>query len=115
MAQILESVLDWEVDTEYHDDLTVHLYQESWVAEPRTELWRHKRFLGAGGFGTVCLEERIDSDHQTRVRAVKTVPIGKKSLSSATHIRELEAMIKFSSQRVNYLCSHPDLGTEILS
>ena len=98
-------VLDSKLETEFENGYTIHSYYESREtalerAAPRIEYWRQKDYLGKGGFGSVWLEETVESKKEPRVRAVKKIIIGKLALEDKDCVRELEAIAKFSHQRV---------------
>lgn len=106
-----ELVKDARLPTKLDPEHTIHTFQESsHVAgrrarrREREEIWRKKRYLGIGAFGTVSLEECV-SDSGSRLRAVREV---RRIAQDATPIdfnRELEAIAKLSQQKVANLRS----------
>lgn len=93
------------------DDTWIHTFLESTSApgrrprrREREEIWKKKRHLGIGIFGTIWLEER-DSDGGNKLRAVKEVRKYSPGLKEVDYSRELEAIVKFSQQKVQI--SHP--------
>ena len=105
MPRVPDLVRDSKLDTEIEDGYTIHSYYESKETELeravlRIEYWRQKEFLGKGGFGSVWLQERVESKREPGVRAVKKITIGKPALEDKDCIRELEAIAKFSHHRV---------------
>lgn len=67
------------------------------------EVWRHVRNLGAGGGGSVDLQERKSTwPRKAVLRAVKSIRVSGHSIDRKNELclRELEALIKFSQPRV---------------
>ena len=74
------------------------------------KLWRHIREdwiqrgdIGAGSYGIVRLEARLgggNSDSRT-LRAVKEIRKHRSSSGTVRYVRELEALAKFSQDKVN--------------
>lgn len=88
------------------DDTWIHTFLESTSASgrrprrrEREEIWKKKRHLGIGIFGTIWLEE-CESGDQSKLRAVKEVRKYAPGLKEVDYSRELEAIAKFSQQRV---------------
>lgn len=69
----------------------------------REEVWKKKRHLGIGIFGTVWLEECASED---RLRAVKEVRKSAQGSNNLDYQRELEAFARFSKQKVCILFMH---------
>jgi len=101
VTQLPELVLDSRLDTEYENNYTIHIHYESSVAAPREEYWKFQELIGAGGFGAVWKEECVQGSADVKVRAVKKIRAGIHALSDKAYIREVQAMIKFSRQKVH--------------
>ena len=105
MPRLPDLVLDSKLDTEIDKDYTIHTYYESKVdslerAAPRIEYWKQGKYLGKGSFGSVWLQECTENRQGAGVRAVKKIVIGKPATEDKYCVRELEAIAKFSHQRV---------------
>jgi hypothetical protein len=95
-------VRDSKLETRFEEDCVYHIYQESDRAAGRRsvvrhEYWKRKRHLGSGGFGIVWLELCTKGTQKGEERAVKEIKRTKESLD---YHRELEAIAKFSHQKV---------------
>jgi hypothetical protein len=106
MPPPLDLVLDSRLKTEFLDDSTVHTFIEPHGRNrriERKEYWRRERHLGHGGSGNVQLERCTAGESRDMMRAVKI--INKQSGSIRRNImafdRELEAIVKFSHNRVS--------------
>lgn len=72
----------------------------------RSETWERKETLGQGGYGTVWLERKVveggasDGSTQSELRAVKCIQIVGRGSGAKQHMRELEALAKFSRGKV---------------
>ncbi|KAH7153360.1 kinase-like domain-containing protein [Dactylonectria macrodidyma] len=103
---VVESQIEatWDPTTEQ----TTHIRTAVGVSARRRrlkteEIWKRKRILGRGAFGTVWLEERIASSgpshgDESNLRAIKEIRKRAKISAYEFH-RELEAIAKFSHQR----------------
>lgn len=108
MSQVSDLVKEAKLPTKLGPDNTcVHTFLESIAASgrrprrrEREEIWKKKRHLGIGIFGTVWLEECV-SDGGNKLRAVKEVRKYAPGLRAVDYGRELEAIAKFSQQRVS--------------
>ena len=100
-------VRDSELTTRFGDGTVQHIYYVSnRNARQRRirieETWRRERELGNGTFGRVWLETCVSGTKTGEVRAVKEV--SKNAASTAIDYgRELEAIAKFSHDRVGTL------------
>ena len=105
MSRLPDSVLDSRLRTEFRDSIITHTYLEIDNAGrrfSREEHWKSEQFLGRGGFGQVRLERCIaEGRNQDSLRAVKIIrkPLGPSA--SFDFNRELEAISKFSNDRVS--------------
>lgn len=107
MSRIPELVRDSKLSTKIDAEHTTHTFLESAsVAGRRTrrrvreEVWKKKRHLGIGIFGTVWLEECVSENQENKVRAVKEVRKMEPGANAMDYNRELEAIAKFSAQKV---------------
>ena len=69
----------------------------------RYEKWAQEQILGHGGYGIVWLERKMgDSDARAELRAVKCirVPEPKAKSEAGQYVRELEALVMFSQEKV---------------
>jgi serine/threonine protein kinase len=107
MSRIPDLVIDSRLQTEFHGSVTTHSYLEIDEAGrrfSREESWKEERFLGRGGFGQVRLERHLAQDtKQGSLRAVKIINKPSDSFESLDLNRELEAIAKFSNNRVSYI------------
>jgi hypothetical protein len=99
------------LDAQFSEDRTQTTHRfvvRGWRGQETTfrSVWKRTKHLGAGGFGSVFREECIDGELVGAVRAVKSIVInvqaqgkGKKALNYG---RELEAMAKFSQDKVRF-------------
>lgn len=115
MADIPDLVRDSKFEAHFPGEYTtevVHTFQESDPTSrrrlaTRSERWKRERRIGGGGSGSVWLERCIEDTRigvaaQTRaVRAVKQIEMNTQ-LGSIDYIRELEAIAKFSHDRVRF-------------
>lgn len=97
-------------------EYTVHSFIESTSAEgrrarrrEREEYWERKQHLGIGICGTVWLEECV-ANGDSKLRAVKEIRKIAPGSRSMDYTRELEAVTKFSQQRVSIF-----LGLSVVS
>ena len=105
MSSSSDLVIDSKLDTEIHPNFIHHVYHVSgstpWERKiTREERWVKGKTLGHGGFGTVWLEKCVIGDRQGTVRAVKAISKMSRPSMVVDYSRELEAMAKFSNQRV---------------
>jgi hypothetical protein len=105
MTRLPDLVRDSQLDVEFRDGYTVHVYFESSLASrqravPREETWRHERQIGGGAFGSVWLETCTSGRQEGAVRAVKKIAVRRDSARDAVYTRELEAIAKFSHPKV---------------
>lgn len=107
MSQISDLVADSKLETRFHPEAkyVCHVYVES---DPtggqrtvsRREYWQRRKHIGSGGFGSVWLEKCVKGKQEGEMRAVKEIQRPRKQFECD---RELEAIAKFSHQRVRLL------------
>lgn len=102
-----ELVRDKELSTTTENNLTTHHRRHG--RRSIRETWKHDNVtLGQGGYGVVWLERRVDSESDDlgergpELRAVKRIrAVDRSTLSESKHyLRELEALAKFSQDKV---------------
>ena len=76
----------------------------------RQESWVQRRGIGSGNYGIVRLESRLEGDNSDgrTFRAVKEIPKDRSNSDTIEYVRELEALAKFSQDKVN---SAPSINT----
>lgn len=84
MAALTSELNQHKLETEFGDGYVVHSTKQHKVLPT----WKHQKEIGAGGFGSVSLQE----DSGGQLRAVKRLPRNPKRLIDFT--RELSALIK---------------------
>ncbi|KAJ5832702.1 hypothetical protein N7474_001013 [Penicillium riverlandense] len=106
MSQIPELVRDSKLSTKIDAEHTTHTFLESGSVagrrsrrREREEVWKKKRHLGIGIFGTVWLEECVSENQEHRLRAVKEVRKMGPAAKAMDYNRELETIAKFSQQK----------------
>jgi hypothetical protein len=70
----------------------------------RHEVWIRDKMLGHGGYGVVWLERMLKAEgDQAELRAVKSIRIAGQEveLDGGQYVRELEALIMFSQDKVS--------------
>lgn len=109
MSQVSNLVKDAKLSTTFDSEYTTHTFLESKSISgrrarrrEREEIWKRKRHLGIGIFGTVWLEECV-SDGGSKLRAVKEVRKIAPGPKPMDYSHELEKIAKFSQQRVAFL------------
>jgi len=103
-------VRDSKLDASIVSGATLHVYhlfsQTSRRRRVRTEdTWHRRRELGNGTYGRVWLEGCVSGSKIGQLRAVKEIPKEKSTSSHVDYARELEAMAKFSHDKVRSLLS----------
>jgi hypothetical protein len=105
MSRLPDLVLDSRLRTEFRDSITIHSYLEIDDAGgrySREEYWTRDQFLGRGGFGQVRLERcATKGTMEGSLRAVKIINKPLDPSESLDFNRELEAIAKFSNDRVS--------------
>jgi serine/threonine protein kinase len=66
----------------------------------KEERWERRGNLGSGTFGTVWLEKLITDNSEEKYRAVKEIKKDIRQSGAIDYSRELEAIAKFSHQKV---------------
>lgn len=105
MSQMSDLVKDAKLPTKLDPEYTTHTFLESTSVSgrrgrrrEREEVWKRKRHLGIGIFGTVWLEECVSDGNKLRViKEVRKIAPDSKPMD---YNRELEAIAKFSQQKV---------------
>jgi serine/threonine protein kinase len=109
MSRLSDLVRDSKLRTRFHDTVTIHSYlevDETGGRFSREEHWKWERFLGRGGFGQVRLQRRVARGTKGGdLRAVKVIEKLSDSSSLPDFDRELEAIAKFSNDRVRLTTS----------
>jgi hypothetical protein len=106
MDRLPDLVRDSKLETCIFDGTIVHTYYETDSkslrrAVPRNERWQRQNLIGAGSYGSVWLEKCIQGQRDIELRAVKQIAIAAHPRSkSMAYSRELEAIAKFSHQKV---------------
>lgn len=105
MSQVSDLVKDARLPTKLDPEYTTHTFLESTSTSSRRgrrrerqEVWKRRRHLGIGIFGTVWLEECVSDGNRPRaVNELRKIASGPKPID---YNRELEAIVKFSQQKV---------------
>lgn len=105
LQQLPDIVRDSKLETEIFDAYTQHIFYISGSSARerhmrREERWVRDQFLGQGAYGTVYLERCEQKDNSSRLRAVKEIKKFVVAGKELEYTRELEAISKFSHQRV---------------
>jgi len=107
MSRLPDLVLDSRLRTHSRDSITIHSYLEIDEAGgrfAREEHWKRERLIGGGGFGQVRLERCITRGmKQDSLRAVKSINKSFNPSQPLDFNRELEAIAKFSNDRVSLI------------
>lgn len=98
-------VKDSRLEINIFEDYTQHVFWTRGAAPGRRkrrteERWKRCKLIGAGAFGQVWLEA-CEGDDESKLRAIKIIqkkPPGEHSVDCAT---ELEAIAKFSHEKVS--------------
>ena len=105
MPPTSDLVRDSKLETEFGLGYTQHVYHVS-GDNPRQrkmrieERWVRGRNLGTGSFGTVWLEKLVTENGEEKYRALKEIRKGVQRPKAIDYSRELEAIAKFSHQKV---------------
>lgn len=106
--QLTEVVRDSRLHASFRSDgqnrYTVHTHAISHRTRPKREVWIHESNIGQGGFGIIQLQAKDTAGRQAaEYRVVKSVRVSESDLvlKRSFYIRELEAMAKFSHQKVS--------------
>jgi hypothetical protein len=108
MARLPDLVRDSQLEAVFCNGYMVHIFFESnpssrQRAVPREEVWKPEKQVGSGGFGRVWPETCMDGPQKGALRAVKKHAVRGQGLKDITHVRELEAVAKFSQRKVPLL------------
>jgi hypothetical protein len=104
---ISDLITDSKLEIEIFTD---HTLQTAFISNPVTgqrrtrkqEKWQRTKKLGSGGFGVVWLESCTAGPSSGKLRAVKELTKGTTNVSP-NYYQELEAIAKFSQERVGHL------------
>jgi hypothetical protein len=104
-APLSDLVLDSKLQAEAFDD---HTLQTNYISNPSTrerrvrveEKWQRTKKLGSGSHGVVWLEKCLSGPNSGQLRAVKELRKDASHESTLDYRRELEAIAKFSQERV---------------
>jgi hypothetical protein len=112
MSRLPDLVRDSKLETQFHDDCTVHIHYDSNHASHerairRDEYWRQESRIGRGAYGNVWLERCIKGQKGVQLRAVKQIPLSGGRIQDAAYLRELEAIAKFSQRKVRHSSRQP--------
>jgi hypothetical protein len=106
-------VRDSQLHTRFVQGLTQHIYHKSSASARQRririeELWQRQGELGNGTFGQVWLERCVAGPQDGQLRAVKAIPKDRASTANIDYKRELDAIAKFSHDRVSQPASERD-------
>jgi serine/threonine protein kinase len=104
MSQVSDLVQDTKLFTHFKDSITIHTFRDIDTERGhfnREEHWKREQHLGRGGFGQVYLQKCVVGTKQGSMRAVKVVHKPADSHICRSLDRELEAIAKFSHDRVS--------------
>ena len=106
MNRVSDLVQDAELQTRFHPEYTAHIYIETGPTAQqrailREEHWKRQRKpVGSGSYGNVWLEQCESGHREVELRAVKEVDKNPHDFKQIDYHRELEAIMKFSHQKV---------------
>ena len=107
MENLPELVRDWKLECDCSDihNSTLQIRYVTNAAEGLwrqrvEERWQRKHELGRGSCGVVWLEECVSGVSEGQLRAVKELHKAPLSTTSKYYAKELEAIVKFSHERV---------------
>lgn len=107
MSRLSDLVVDSKLNTEFRNSITIHSFleiDEAGRRSSREEQWRLEQSLGRGGSGQVRLQSCVTAGrHYGALRAVKSIDTQSKLNKSLDLNRELEAIGKFSHNRVSII------------
>lgn len=103
---ISDLVIDSKLEVESFDDhiIQTRLVSNAVTGQRRTreqERWERIKVLREGAYGTVSLEKCTGGPSSGELRAVKSLK-NATTVGPANYYRELEAIAKFSQQKVCY-------------
>jgi len=105
MPPVSDLIRDSKLETTFCKGYTQHVYYVS-GDNPRQrmirkeECWEGCGNLGSGAFGTVWLEKLITDNSEEKYRAIKGIKKGIHQSGAIDFSHELEAIAKFSHQKV---------------
>lgn len=104
--RLSDIIHDWKIETRMEKSYITHTFYESGTSAQerhvqKEEVWERKQKLGKGAYGTVYLVHAQGNLQKTR--AIKKIRKSITDDEDFDYIRELEAIIKFSHQKVSRL------------
>ncbi|KAF2498276.1 hypothetical protein BU16DRAFT_558348 [Lophium mytilinum] len=108
MPPVSDLVRDSRLKTRFSSKYTQHVFYVSGETPRqrkvrREERWERGESLGSGSFGTVWLEKLMAEQTNSKFRAVKEIRKVQRGSKAIDYSRELEAIAKFSHEKVNIL------------
>jgi len=109
MSRLPDLVIDSKLSTRFHDTIAIHSYpeiDENGSRFSREEMWKCERIVGRGGFGQVQIQRSVAKGaKEGLLRAVKAINKPLHSSGPSDFNGELEAIAKFSNDRVRLTAS----------
>jgi hypothetical protein len=68
--------------------------------QEKVDVWKEEKSVGIGSYGNVRLHRCLTSKDEAQVQAVKAVSKKSLSFTGIDFLKELEAIAKFSQQKV---------------
>jgi hypothetical protein len=114
---VSDLVRDSKIETEWSGSCLRHIFYDTGPSAKqrrvrREERWVRQKFVGQGAYGRVYLEQCEHGSSQ-KLRAVKEIKKAVTLGEDLDYMRELEAVAKFSNQKVKTL--RPWLGCMLTS
>lgn len=105
-------VLDTQIRVEFDSEVVYRFTFESVRVsrkyarrQERRQAWKEQRLLGGGSFGDVYLHQCSSSANETQLQAVKTIDKARMAKEKIDFYKEIEAIAKFSQQKVRHLAA----------
>lgn len=120
MSHIPDLVRDSRLETQFRPKYLRHRYHESDSTQGervvvRQEYWKRERCIGGGSYGRVWLERCLKGEKDYSIRAVKEIQKPKQSAKASDYNRELEAIAKFSHERVRNVTTCVAISNYVVS
>lgn len=120
MSNLTDLARDSKLETRFHGKYTRHRFQESDIEQGartiiREEYWKRDKFTGSGAYGRVWYERCVKGEKNHNVRAVKEILKPQLPGKADDYTRELEAIAKFSHERVCDTAINEDASNELTS